>query len=100
MCIRDRLQAVDPVLANAHNGAAITTPSGMVLDGTKDRIEAPPATSVLDDPDGDGVSNEIPTSIVDFMEFYLLNYFKPATYEQTPAVIAGRQKFQAVSYTH
>ena len=90
------LQAVDPELASAHNGAAITTPSGMVLDGTKDRIEAPPATSVLDDPDGDGVSNEIPTSIVDFMEFYLLNYFKPATYEQTPAVIAGRQKFQEI----
>src|SRR5678815_3024569 len=90
------LQAVDPELASAHDGAAITTPSGMVLDGTKDRIEAPPAISVLDDPDGDGVSNEIPTSIVDFMEFYLLNYFKPATYEQTPAVFVGRQKFQEI----
>jgi CxxC motif-containing protein (DUF1111 family) len=62
----------------------------------RDKIEAPPATSVLEDPDGDGVANEIPTSIVDFMEFYLLNYFKPATYEQTPAVIAGRQKFQEI----
>jgi CxxC motif-containing protein (DUF1111 family) len=30
------------------------------------------------------------------MEFYLLNYFKPATYEQTPGVITGRQKFQDI----
>ena len=28
--------------------------------------------------------NEIPTSIVDYMEFYLLNYFKPATGQHTP----------------
>src|SRR6476660_4117357 len=49
-------------------------------------------TGAFEDPDGDGVSNEIPTSIVDFMEFYLLNYFKPASYEQTLGVITGRQK--------
>jgi hypothetical protein len=90
------LQAVDPELAAAHNGAAMTTPAGMVLDGTGDRIDAPPAASALEDPDGDGVANEIPTSIVDFMEFYLLNYFQPATYEKTPDVIAGRQKFQEI----
>ncbi len=90
------LQAVDSELAAAHNGATITTPSGMVLDGTKDKIEAPPATAAVEDPDGDGVANEIPTSIVDFMEFYLLNYFKPALYEQTREVIGGRQKFQEI----
>jgi hypothetical protein len=90
------LQAVDPELAAAHNGAAVTTPSGMVLDGSRDKIDAPPATSALEDPDADGVANEIPTSIVDFMEFYLLNYFRPATYEQTAEVIAGRQKFQTI----
>jgi di-heme oxidoreductase (putative peroxidase) len=90
------LQAVDPELTAAHNGAVITTPSGMVLDGTKDKIEAAPATSANEDPDGDSVTNEIPTSIVDFMEFYLLNYFKPAISEQTPEVIAGRQKFQEI----
>lgn len=90
------LQAVDPELAAAHDGGVITTPSGMVLDGRKAQIEAPPASAALQDPDGDGVANEIPTSIVDFMEFYLLNYFKPATYEQTTEVIAGRQKFQEI----
>ncbi|HEV8133739.1 MAG TPA: di-heme oxidoredictase family protein [Pyrinomonadaceae bacterium] len=90
------LQAVDPELAAAHDGRKMISPSGMVLDGTKDQIEAPPAANTFEDPDGDGVSNEIPTSIVDFMEFYLLNYFKPATYEQTPGVITGRQKFQDI----
>jgi Di-haem oxidoreductase, putative peroxidase len=87
------LQSVDPELAAAHEGARITTPSGMKLDGAKDEIEAPPAVNGFEDPDGDGVTNEIPTSIVDFMEFYLLNYFKPATYRQTSAAIAGREKF-------
>ena len=90
------LQAVDTELAAAHSGATIMTPSGMVLDGARDKIEAPPATSDSEDPDGDGVANEIPTSIVDFMEFYLLNYFKPATYEQTREVNAGREKFQEI----
>jgi hypothetical protein len=33
-------------------------------------------------PDGDGAANEIPVSLVDYFEFYLLNYFKPA-HEQT-----------------
>ncbi|HWP41869.1 MAG TPA: di-heme oxidoredictase family protein, partial [Blastocatellia bacterium] len=74
------LQAVDPDLVRARAGNRVVTPSGMVLDGSKDDIEVP---ANGDDPngdnDGDGVTNEIPTSIVDFMEFYLLNYFKPAT---------------------
>jgi len=39
------------------------------------------------------VVNEIPTSIVDFMEFYLLNYFKAGTYRQTASTAAGRAKF-------
>jgi hypothetical protein len=93
------LQAVDPELAAAHDGGRMTTPSGMVLDGAKDRVEAPPTTVANEDPDGDGVSNEIPTSIVDFMEFYLLNYFKPATYEQTTGVTEGREKFREVGCT-
>jgi cytochrome c peroxidase len=30
------------------------------------------------------------------MEFYLLNYFKPATYEQTPQAITGREMFREI----
>src|SRR5215831_5972488 len=86
------LQAVDPDLAAASAGSRVVTPSGMVLDGSIDRIEAPPAREEREDPDGDGVTNEIPTSIVDHMEFYLLHYFKPGTGEQTNTVQQGRRK--------
>ena len=88
------LEAADPELAQASAGARITTPSGMVLDGSTDQIEAPPCASGADDPDGDGVVNEIPTSLVDHFEFYLLNYFKAATYEQTNTTRHGRMLFE------
>ena len=88
------LQSVDPELLQAHNGAHITTPSGMVLDGSLDQIEAPSTDSEFADPDHDGVANEVPTSLVDFMEFYLLNYFKPALYQQTDDTRQGRMLFE------
>ena len=87
------LQSVDADLMRAHNGARITTRSGMELDGSNDRIEAPPTEAATADPDQDGIPNEIPTSLVDFMEFYLLNYFKPALYQQTPQTEHGRRLF-------
>lgn len=93
------LEAVDPELLSASRGGAFTTPSGMVLDGSRDRIEAPPAQSVTDDPDRDGIENEIPTSIVDFMEFYLLNYFKPGLGQVTNNVQAGRSIFGQIGCT-
>lgn len=88
------LEAFDPDLANAVDGERVVTPSGMVLDGALDIIEAPPATSESDDPDLDGVVNEIPTSLVDHLEFYLLNYFKPATYQATTRTRKGRRLFK------
>jgi CxxC motif-containing protein (DUF1111 family) len=87
------LQSVDPEMMQAHNGARIKTRSGMVLDGSLDQIEAPPTDSYIADPDHDGFANEIPTSLVDFMEFYLLNYFKPALYQQTDGTDRGRKIF-------
>jgi mono/diheme cytochrome c family protein len=90
------LQAVDAEMMRAHNGERFTTPSGMVLDGTQDAIEAPPTDSETADPDHDGIVNEIPTSLVDFMEFYLLNYFKPALYEQTELTRHGRNLFDRI----
>lgn len=93
------LQAVDPELLAAHNGGRFVTPSGMVLDGAVDQLEAPPTADPAADPDGDGVTNEIPTSLVDSLEFYLLNYFKPATYEQTAHTKIGRRLFEQVKCT-
>ncbi len=75
------LQAVDAELAAAAAGGRIQTPAGMVLDGKLDRIEPAPTADPAADPDQDGVANEIPQSLVDYLEFYLLNYFKPATYQ-------------------
>jgi hypothetical protein len=90
------IEAVDPVLASAVAGQRVVTPSGMVLDGRLDRIEAPPASSPGQDPDGDGVTNELPTALVDHMEFYLLNYFKPGTYRQTPTTQQGLATFNQI----
>src|SRR5215471_12258408 len=90
------LQAVDPDLMRASRGARVTTPSGMVLDGAADKIDPPPTDDPTADPDGDGVRNEIPTSLVDYLEFYLLNYFKPATYQQDATTSQGKRFFEKV----
>ena len=66
----------DPDLLAASAGGRVVTPSGMVLDGSKDTITPPPA------PDAQN-GNEIDPAIVDHLEFYLLNYFKPGHYQQT-----------------
>ncbi len=77
------LQAVDTLTIQGNAGARVVTPTGMVLNGATDVVKRAPPNSVNDDPDGDGVSNEIPQSLVDFMEFYLFNYFKPGHYRST-----------------
>lgn len=90
------LQAVDPDLQLAHGGGRIETPSGMVLDGSKDQISGPLVENATIDEDGDGIANEIPTSIVDHLEFYLLNYFKAGTHRQTQATRNGLETFQEI----
>jgi hypothetical protein len=91
------LESPDGDLATASGGGMVKTPSGMILDGRLDRIEGPPVASATVDGDGDGYVNEVPVSIVDFMEFYLLNYFKPGTGDQTqPDVLNGRAVFTSI----
>src|SRR5262249_34694148 len=43
--------------------------------------------------------NEIPRSLVDYLEFYLLNYFKPATYKSTASTAKGRKLFERIECT-
>jgi di-heme oxidoreductase (putative peroxidase) len=93
------LQAVDPELTVAHAGGRVTTPAGMVLDGSLDQLEAPPTDDPAADPDGDGVVNEVSACLVDYLEFYLLNYFKPATYEQNQHTERGRRIFDQLQCT-
>jgi hypothetical protein len=90
------LEAPDPDLLTASGGGVVTTPSGLVLDGTLDTFSPPPALSTVADPDGDGVVNEIDTALVDHMEFYLLNYFRPANYIQTADTEKGKEAFVAI----
>ncbi|MGZ4841019.1 MAG: di-heme oxidoredictase family protein [Candidatus Angelobacter sp.] len=90
------MEAADPDLFAASAGGRVVTPSGMVLDGSLDKIEGPPITDNGADPDGDGINNELPTSIVDHEEFYLLHYFKPAVYQQTENTRKGRRLFDKI----
>lgn len=87
------LEGADPDLLRAAVGDVVQTPAGMILNGVLDRIERSPVGSPTTDGDLDEIPDEIPTSIADFMEFYLLNYFKPALGEQTPDATAGRAVF-------
>jgi hypothetical protein len=89
------LEAPDIDLINAQT-TAVTTPSGMVLDGRVDFIENAPVQTTEADSDADGVRNEIPVSIVDFMEFYLLHYFKPALGKPSQEATLGRILFTQV----
>jgi mono/diheme cytochrome c family protein len=79
----------DPDLTAAHAGGRVVTPAGMVLDGSKDKIDAPPP------PDAQN-GNEVDPALVDHLEFYLLNYFKPAHGQQTAATDKGRRVFQRI----
>ena len=82
------IQFADPDMQAARAGARVVTPSGMVLDGSTDTIEAPPA--------GPG---ELDPVIVDYIEFYLLNYFKPGRGEQTHDTRNGRTLMQKLACT-
>jgi mono/diheme cytochrome c family protein len=90
------LEAVDPLTRAAANGARVVTPAGMVLDGALDKIESPLPADETDDHDHDGVANEIPTALVDYLEWYLLNYFKPATYRQDGSTRDGFDTFRRI----
>jgi hypothetical protein len=93
------LEAFDPDLIAASSGGRVLTPSGMFLDGLNDKIETPPVSSASEDGDRDGVYNEIPTSIVDHLEFYLLNYFKAGTNKQTYKTSRGRRIMSHIGCT-
>jgi Di-haem oxidoreductase, putative peroxidase len=90
------LESADPDLAVASAHGRVTTPSGMVLDGRLDKIEAPPVPNPAANPNGDVSGNEVPTALVDYLEFYLLNYFKPAVYNRSAATTRGLLTFRQI----
>ena len=92
------LESPDIDLIAAQTGP-VTTPSGFQLNGLTDVVEGATAASPTSDGDLDGVTNEVPTSIVDFMEFYLLHYFKAATGKPSQEATLGRILFQQIGCT-
>jgi len=86
------LAAVDPDLATANGGGRVVTPAGMVLDGSLDKIEPPSTPDPIN-------GNEIDTALVDHLEFYLLNYFKPAVSQQDGQTRAGAQLMRKIGCT-
>jgi cytochrome c2 len=89
-------QALDTELTAASKGGRMTTIGGMALDGKLDALEAPPDPDPTPVAEGEPVRNQIPTAIVDYLEFYLLNYFKPGLYEQTEQTANGRAVFDRI----
>jgi hypothetical protein len=81
------LEVNDPDLAAASAGQKVTTPAGMLLNGRQDKVSAPPP------PDAVSGQYELDPAIVDHLEFYLLNYFKPAVGKQDATTSLGRAAF-------
>jgi len=96
------LQAADPVLCatnDATNPRATTTPAGLVLDPKLDAIKQAPTCSPSDDADKDGIVNEVDAALIDYMEIYLLNYFRPAIGKTTARSEQGRTLMATVGCT-
>ena len=90
-------QCWDPDLTTAFSQKSRTvTPAGMWLDGSLDTLEPPPDPDPTQVQTGQSPRNQMATAVVDYLEFYLLNYFKPGLYEQTATVKRGRQTFDRV----
>jgi len=96
------LETPDPVLCAATDPShpiTVITPAGLVLDPTLDKITNPPVCNPNVDGDADGVSNEIDGALLDHIEFYLLNYFKPATGRLTENTRKGLEVMQDIGCT-
>ncbi len=96
------LEAWDPVLCTVTdptNPSPATSPAGFTYDPDQDDFERPPVCSETSDGDDDGVSAEINPALVDHLEFYLLNYFKPGQYKVTPRADEGLALMQEIQCT-
>jgi len=96
------LQSPDPVLCEASDPVApvvTTSPAGMVFDPALDTIKRPPTCDATDDADHDGVANELDPALIDYMEMYLLNYFRPGIGRRTARSDQGRVLMDRIGCT-
>jgi hypothetical protein len=97
------LETPDPVLCavtDPTNPQRVVSPAGFVFDPALDTFERPPVCDVNEDGDGDGVVNEVDAALLDHMEFYLMNYFKPGRSQIDFFVQRGLRVFQQIECTH
>jgi hypothetical protein len=93
------LQAWDPVLCAATDPSspvARTSPAGFSYDPALDKFERPAVCIASEDADADGMAGEIDPAVVDYLEFYLLNYFKPGQYRVTRRAAEGAVSMQRI----
>ncbi len=96
------LESADPILCKAtdlNSPMPIVSPSGMRFDPGTDAMVRPAVCDPGIDGDDDGVVNEIDPALVDYMEFYLLNYFKPALGKQTSRTRQGQKLMHQIGCT-
>ncbi|MEM7349322.1 MAG: di-heme oxidoredictase family protein [Acidobacteriota bacterium] len=87
------IQIDDPILCavtDPGNPQTVTSPSGFEFDPSEDRFERPP---------GCGNPSEVDVAVVDHLEFYLLNYFKPGRYMQTTRTQQGDALMDTIGCT-
>lgn len=92
------MQASDPILCAATDPGASevqVSPGGFVFDPSLDTFERPPGCE-QSDPDADGVADEVDPAVVDHLEFYLLNYFKPGVGRVTAQTRRGRDLMKRI----
>jgi hypothetical protein len=96
------LEVPDPILCavtDPEKPQPAVSPAGFVYEPDQDTFERPPLCDPSQDGDGDGVVNEIDPALLDHMEFYLLNYFKPGQYEVTAQVRRGLKSLEEIGCT-
>lgn len=100
------LQACDPTLNEEpdSNGFALVSQLGaqQFYNGrTRDRGQTKDARGVsMDDPDRDGVAEELSEGDMDLIEFYQLNHPTPAIASNTPMKQKGQALFKALNCAH
>ncbi|MFK7892793.1 MAG: hypothetical protein AB8B63_18410, partial [Granulosicoccus sp.] len=96
------MEAWDPVLCIATdpvNPQPAVSNAGFRYDPAQDTFERPSICDESEDGDGDGIVSEADPALVDHLEFYLLNYFKPGTSKQTWLEWHGLRHLQNIGCT-
>lgn len=92
------MESHDPILCAAtdpDDPQRMMSAAGFVYDPAKDAFERPAACDASDN-DGDGIVEELSPAVVDYVEFYLLNYFKPGRGDINGYTRTGRKLMKGV----